>query len=134
MFGRHQPVRPEIDSLIGIAARIEGDLVFSGGLRIDGEVFGNVIAEDGVDNMLVVSEHARIQGVVRCATVVVNGTIAGSVHASEVLELQAQDRIVGDVHYKLLEMQGGAVVTGVLKHQPDSFEQFHVCPPQASAA
>ena len=134
MFGRNQPARPEIDSLIGIAARIEGDLVFSGGLRIDGEVCGNVIAEDGPDHLLVVSEHARIEGLVRCATVVVNGTIAGSVQASEVLELQAKARIVGDVLYKVLQMQGGAVVTGVLKHQPDNFEQFHIRPPQASAA
>lgn len=134
MFGRNQPTRPEIDSLIGIAARIEGDLVFSGGLRIDGEVLGNVIAEDGPDHLLVVSEHARIEGVVHCATLVVNGYIAGSVHASEVLELQSKARIVGDVCYKLLEMQGGAVVTGVLKHQLDSIEQFHVRPPQASAA
>jgi hypothetical protein len=71
MFGRN--AKSEIDSLIGISARIEGDLCFTGGLRIDGEVHGNVIASDGGDSVLIVSEHARIEGEVRCANLVVNG-------------------------------------------------------------
>lgn len=132
MFGRTP--RPEIDSLIGIAARIEGDLRFSGGLRIDGEVLGNVIANDGPEQLLVVSEHARIEGCVRCANLVVNGYIAGTVHVAEHLELQPRARIVGDVHYKLLEIQGGAVVTGALKHQPDGPAQFHLAEAASSAA
>ena len=126
MFGRNSNSRPEIDSLIGIAARIEGDLVFSGGLRIDGEVIGNVIAEPGPDHMLIVSEHARIEGAVSCGIVVVNGFIAGAVHATELLELQPKARIVGDVHYKLLEMHGGALVTGKLTHHPAGEPVFHL--------
>jgi cytoskeletal protein CcmA (bactofilin family) len=116
MFGRN--AKSEIDSLIGISARIEGDLVFSGGLRIDGEVHGNVIAGDAAaDSVLIVSEHARIEGAVRCANLVVNGYIAGTVHSTELLELQPKGRIHGDVHYRLLEMHGGALVTGKLTHE-----------------
>lgn len=124
MFGRN--AKSEIDSLIGIAARIEGDLCFSGGLRIDGEVHGNVLASEGPDSVLIVSEHARIEGEVRCATLVVNGYIAGSVHSTELLELQPKGRIHGDVHYKLLEMHGGALVTGKLTHQPAGEPVFHL--------
>jgi cytoskeletal protein CcmA (bactofilin family) len=116
MFGRN--AKSEIDSLIGISARIEGDLVFSGGLRIDGEVHGNVIAGDAAaDSVLIVSEHARIEGEVRCANLVVNGYIAGTVRSTELLELQPKGRIHGDVHYRLLEMHGGALVTGKLTHE-----------------
>jgi cytoskeletal protein CcmA (bactofilin family) len=115
MFGRN--AKSEIDSLIGISARIEGDLVFTGGLRIDGEVHGNVIAGgNGAETVLIVSEHARIEGEVRCANLVVNGYIAGTVFSSELLELQPKGRIHGDVHYRLLEMHGGALVTGKLTH------------------
>jgi len=118
MFGRN--AKSEIDSLIGISARIEGDLVFTGGLRIDGEVHGNVLAGGGdADSVLIVSEHARIEGEVRCANLVVNGSIAGTVYCSDLLELQPKGRIHGDVHYRLLEMHGGALVTGKLTHQPD---------------
>lgn len=124
MFGRN--AKSEIDSLIGIAARIDGDLCFTGGLRIDGEVRGNVIAADGPDNVLIVSEHARIEGEVRCANLVVNGYIAGPVYASELLELQPKGRIIGNVHYKLLEMHGGATVTGTLTHQQTGEPVFHL--------
>jgi cytoskeletal protein CcmA (bactofilin family) len=117
MFGRN--AKSEIDSLIGISARIEGDLVFTGGLRIDGEVHGNVVAADGNESVLIVSEHARIEGEVRCANLVVNGYIAGTVYSSDLLELQPKGRIHGDVHYRLLEMHGGALVTGKLTHHAE---------------
>ncbi len=129
MFGRN--AKSEIDSLIGISARIEGDLIFTGGLRIDGEVHGNVIAGDAAaDSVLIVSEHARIEGEVRCANLVVNGYIAGTVHSTELLELQPKGRIHGDVHYRLLEMHGGALVTGKLTHDaapsPATEPVFHL--------
>lgn len=124
MFGRN--AKSEIDSLVGISSRIEGDLMFTGGLRIDGEVHGNVVAGEGADSVLIVSEHARIEGEVRCANLVVNGYIAGTVYSSELLELQPKGRIHGDVHYKLLEMHGGALVTGKLTHQQAGEPVFHL--------
>jgi len=132
MFGRN--AKSEIDSLVGISARIEGDLCFTGGLRIDGEVHGNVIAAEGADSVLIISEHARIEGEVRCANLVVNGYIAGSVFCAELLELQPKGRIEGDVHYKLLEMHGGALVTGKLTHQPAGEPVFHLTEAVASGA
>ena len=124
MFGRN--AKTEIDTLVGISARIEGDLRFTGGLRIDGEVHGNVIASDSSENVLIISEHARVEGDVRCATLIVNGYIAGQVYAAELLELQPRGRIVGDVHYKMLEMHSGAMVTGSLTHQQTGEPVFHL--------
>ncbi|MGH8854730.1 MAG: bactofilin family protein [Telluria sp.] len=132
MFGRQ--VKSEIDSLVGISARIEGDLCFTGGLRIDGEVHGNVVAADGADSMLIVSEYARIEGEVRCASLVVNGYISGSVYSSELLELQPKGRIHGDVHYRLLEMHGGALVTGKLTHEAVGEPVFHLADVGAGSA
>ncbi|MFP5390765.1 MAG: polymer-forming cytoskeletal protein [Gammaproteobacteria bacterium] len=134
MFGRS--TKTEVDSLIGMAARIEGDLCFTGGVRIDGEVHGNVFGGDSPDSVLVISEHARIEGDVHCATIVVNGNITGNVFATELLELQPKARIMGDVHYKTLEMQSGAMVTGKLTHQPPGEPVFHLAgqePPQPEA-
>ncbi len=106
-----------IDSLIGISTKIEGNLHFKGGLRIDGHVKGNVIADPDVSSMLVISEQATIDGEVRAAHIVVNGEINGPVFSSELLELQTKARISGDVHYKALEMMNGALVTGKLAHE-----------------
>jgi len=114
MLGRKN--KGTIDSLIGISTRIEGNVRFQGGLRIDGQVKGNVVAEGEEPCMLVISEHAKVEGEVRAAHVVVNGEIVGPVYSSELLELQPRARITGDVNYKALEMHGGALVAGKLTH------------------
>ena len=114
MFSRK--TKNTIDSLIGVSTSIDGDLHFKGGLRIDGRVKGNVIAEAGQPSMLVVSEHGKIEGEVRVGHLVVNGEVVGAVYSTELLELQPKARIIGDVHYKTLEMHGGALVSGKLAH------------------
>lgn len=114
MLGRKN--KSTIDSLIGISTSIEGNVRFQGGLRIDGQVKGNVVAEGDEPSMLVISEHAKVEGEVRVAHLVVNGEIVGPVYSSELLELQPRARITGDVYYKALEMHGGALVAGKLTH------------------
>jgi cytoskeletal protein CcmA (bactofilin family) len=114
MLGRKN--KGTIDSLIGISTRIEGNVRFQGGLRIDGQVKGNVVAEGDEPCMLVISEHAKVEGEVRAAHLVVNGEIVGPVYSSELLELQPRARITGDVNYKALEMHTGALVAGKLTH------------------
>lgn len=116
---RKQSNKPQnrIDSLIGAGTRIEGNVTFVGGLRVDGEIMGNVTAADDQASTLVVSEKARIDGEIRVSHLVVNGAINGPVHAAEFLELQARSRVNGDVHYTALEMHLGAVVEGRLVHR-----------------
>jgi cytoskeletal protein CcmA (bactofilin family) len=118
MFGGRKAAKPQnrIDSLIGAGTRIEGDIQYTGGLRIDGEVKGRVVAPHGTPATLVISEQARVEGEVRVSHLVVNGTIVGPVHSGEFLELQPKARITGDVYYSRLEMHLGAVVEGRLVH------------------
>lgn len=115
-----------IDSLIGAGTRIEGNVSFTGGLRVDGEVAGNVTAAAGQPSTLVVSEKARIDGEIRVSHLVVNGTINGPVFAVEFLELQSRSRVNGDVHYSSLEMQLGAVVEGRLVHKSSEAKQVEL--------
>jgi cytoskeletal protein CcmA (bactofilin family) len=107
---------PRIDSLIGAGTVVYGNVTFTGGLRIDGNIQGNVVATDGEPATLVVSEQAKIDGEIRVSHVVVNGTVTGQVSADDHLELQAKARVVGDVFYRTLEMHVGAVVQGRLNH------------------
>ena len=118
MFGKSKP-QSTIDSLIGVTTVIEGDVVFSGGLRIDGQVKGNVVAageSQGTNTTLVVSESARIQGEIRAAHVVINGAVDGPIFVTEFLELQPKARVTGDVHYKSIEIHLGATLDGKLEH------------------
>lgn len=122
MFGSRDKSKPNnsIECLIGAGTTIEGSITFAGGLRVDGRVRGDVIAADGKPGTLVLSEHAQIEGEIRVSHVVINGTVVGPVHAAEYVELQAKANVTGDVYYKTLEIQLGAVVQGRLVYQNDS--------------
>lgn len=120
MFGKSNANQrsTQIDSLIGVGTVIEGELVFSGGLRIDGTVKGNVRAVDGaVSSTLVLSEAGRIEGSVSVGYFVTNGFVVGPVTALEFLDMQSKARIVGDVVYASIEMHQGAVIEGRLEHR-----------------
>lgn len=124
-FGKNKRSRPQnrIDSLIGVGTKIEGNVFFSGGLRVDGTIKGNVSEAGDQPSTLVLSEQARIEGVIRVSHVVINGTVVGPVQAQEYVELQSKSRVTGDVFYKTLEMHVGAIVEGKLVHQESAAEQ-----------
>ena len=115
MFNKkHSKPQNRIDTLIGAGTVIDGDISFSGGMRIDGEVNGNVTAIPGKPSTLVLSEQGSVNGEVNVTHLVVNGEILGAVTASEYLELHAKARVTGDVNYKILEIQVGAILEGRL--------------------
>jgi cytoskeletal protein CcmA (bactofilin family) len=119
MFGGKKNSKPQnrIDSLIGAGTRIEGNVTFTGGLRVDGEIRGNISNDKGQSGTLVISEQASVEGEISVGHVVINGTVIGPVFAGESLELLPNARVTGDVEYHQLEMQQGAVVQGRLVHQ-----------------
>jgi len=111
-FGKKK--QPPIRSLIGEGTVVKGELCFSEGLRIDGEVQGDVIAT-GEHTMLVISENARVHGKVKAGHVIINGTVVGPLESDELLEIQPKARIIGDVRYEALEMHQGASIDGELR-------------------
>lgn len=114
MFGKKS--QPPIKSLIAHGTRIEGNMKFNEGLRVDGEVFGDIQATvEDAGSMLVISEAAVVQGAISADHVIINGTVRGPVHARELLELQPKARIEGDVSYVALEMHQGATISGQLR-------------------
>src|SRR5262245_62298734 len=114
MFGRRKQTSTRIDTLLGKTANLNGDLEFSGGLHLDGRVLGNVrsTAEDG--GALSVSESGHIEGNVEVTNIVMNGTVNGDMHARDRLVLGGKARVNGNVHYGVIEMATGAVITGKL--------------------
>ena len=117
--GNKAATKPQsrIDCLIGAGTSIDGNVVFTGGLRVDGQVRGNIVAEEGKPGTLVVSEQAKVEGEIRVPHIVINGTVTGPVQSTEYVELQAKANVTGDVRYNTLEMQLGAVVQGRLVHE-----------------
>lgn len=117
MFKKSSKPNGRIDTLIGAGTTVEGNITFSGGLRIDGEVHGNVCAAGDQPGTVVISEHGRVDGEVVVPHVVINGTVNGPVRSAEALELQPRARVTGDVEYNTIEIQLGAIVDGRLLHR-----------------
>ena len=103
-----------IDTLIGQRTLFKGDVEFSGGLRVDGKVNGNIIARDENNSTLVLSEMSEVEGNISVPHIIVNGSVRGNIKSTAHIELQPNSRIVGDVHYKGVEMQLGATINGNL--------------------
>ena len=103
-----------IDTLVGAGSTLQGNLEFTGGLRIDGHIKGDVSARDSSNGTLVLSESGIIDGNINVPHMIVNGSVTGNIVSSEHLELQSRANVTGDIRYKAVEMQLGAVLNGAL--------------------
>lgn len=120
MFSRNKnKAQTRIDTLISTDTRLEGNISFSGGLRVDGKIRGDV-SEAAAPAMLVLSEHGRIEGAVTVARIILNGEVQGPVRSNEFLELLAKSRVQGDVYYKSLEIHTGAIIDGKLVYMGEN--------------
>ena len=113
MFNKKK--QPAIKSLIAEGSHISGHIHFTAGLRIDGEVTGDIRANEDHASLLVISESAKVTGTVMADHIIINGSVRGPVYAQHMLELQPKARIEGDVQYAALEMHQGALITGQLR-------------------
>jgi cytoskeletal protein CcmA (bactofilin family) len=109
--GKH----PTIRTIVGEGSTITGELRFTDGVRIDGEVHGDVIGDGPAPTVVVIGEKARIEGKVKARHIIISGEVRGAVEAHELLELRPSARIDGDVRYEALEMHKGASISGELR-------------------
>jgi cytoskeletal protein CcmA (bactofilin family) len=109
----------KLTSLIAPNVEIRGDVVFSGGLRVDGRVHGNVRNESNGPGLLVLSENGSVTGNVEVHDAVVNGTINGDLSVGHFLELQSRARVSGNISYRKLQMECGAAIDGRLQSLGD---------------
>jgi cytoskeletal protein CcmA (bactofilin family) len=117
MFKRKPSKDIQIDTLIGVKTRIHGDVEFAGGLHLDGQINGDVKGAADGHAILSVSETGCIEGSVIAASVLVNGTVKGDIDAADRVELGAKARVLGSVHYGIIETAVGAQIYGKLNHR-----------------
>jgi cytoskeletal protein CcmA (bactofilin family) len=126
MFRQKQSKNANIDTLIGPKTRINGDIEFTGGLHLDGYINGNVKGDSNQGTFLSVSEHGCVEGSVIAPNVILNGIVKGDIDASNRVELGAKARVLGNVHYTIIETAVGAQINGKLIHRANP---AHVEPP-----
>jgi len=113
MFSRDSK-QARIDTLIGKASRVHGDLEFEGGLHLDGTIAGNVRATPVEGSSLSISETGAIEGNVEAGNVMLNGTVRGDIVARDRVVMGATARVQGNVYYGVIEMTLGAQIMGKL--------------------
>ena len=113
MFSRDAK-QARIDTLIGKAAHIHGDIEFAGGLHLDGSIVGNVRSDRSPDATLSVSVGASIEGSVDVPNVHLEGTVKGDIRAPGRVILGAKARVEGNLLYGVIEMTLGAQIMGKL--------------------
>ena len=118
MWNNSKPKTHRIDTLVGPATRIIGDVHFTGGFHVDGFVKGNIDAPGDSGSTLSISEGGVVEGSVAVPNVILNGIVKGDILAHARLELGATARVEGNVYYGLIEMAIGAEINGKLVHEP----------------
>ena len=122
MFSRDTK-QARIDTLIGKASRVHGDLEFAGGLHLDGSIAGNVRADPVEGSSLSISETGSIEGNVEAGNVMLNGTVRGDIVARERVVLGATAQVQGNVYYGVIEMTLGAQIMGKLTRLSDKADE-----------
>jgi cytoskeletal protein CcmA (bactofilin family) len=98
---------PEV-TVVGKGARIEGNLISAGSLRIDGQVKGKITAEGDVT----LSPQSEVDADIKAANVTVGGAFKGNIVAGNKAELARGGRVEGNVTSKVLVVAEGALFTG----------------------
>ena len=100
-------------SIISADMTINGTLVSSGDIQIDGRVEGDVRSAG-----LVIGDKAEIHGEVYAEDVTVRGKVVGRIRARKVL-LAATSHVEGDILHEAFAVESGAFFEGNCRHSED---------------
>src|ERR1700761_6828806 len=110
-----------ISTLISEGCIFDGNLKAPAFARIDGQITGDVIVDEG----LILGEAGSILGNVITKEMVIYGQITGNIQTNS-LEIKATGKVTGEIRTQNLQVEHGAVYNGSL-----SMTQTHQIPSSA---
>jgi len=110
-------------TIIGPGVRIQGDVAFSGYLRVQGEVVGNITSTSDAHCTTVVHGAGGVAGAIKSPNIVVAGRVQGPLFATESIEVHDGASVIGDVRYKQLAIHEGGYIDGALMPNAASDEE-----------
>tara|TARA_B100000035_G_scaffold210288_1_gene180007 strand:- start:2066 stop:2512 length:447 start_codon:yes stop_codon:yes gene_type:complete len=106
-----------ITTLIDKDIVISGDTTYTGGIRIDGVVRGNVKVLGKEESLLIMGYGSEVKGDIDVHKAIINGTINGNIRCLDYLELNADAIVNGNIEYGIIEVHEGAKLNGNLKNK-----------------
>ena len=104
-----------ITTLIDKDIVISGDTTYTGGIRIDGKINGNLKVHGEEGSLLIMGHGSKINGDVEVEKAIINGEINGNVKCNDYLELNANAIVNGNIEYDIIEVHEGSKINGILK-------------------
>jgi cytoskeletal protein CcmA (bactofilin family) len=95
-------------AFLGKGTRISGKIVFEGTARIEGQVEGEIVAND----TLLIGESALLNAQINGGTVIIHGKVTGDINAGKKLEIRAPGKLYGNVTTPSLVIEEGVVFEG----------------------
>ena len=116
MFNKRKKkiVIDSISSVLGESTLLNGRLNFTGTMRIDGSVEGQIVSnrKNGVSNTLIIGEKAKVNGDIHADTVINSGLIVGNVFAATRVAIHDPGKVIGDVETSELTVEEGVIFNG----------------------
>jgi cytoskeletal protein CcmA (bactofilin family) len=113
---KNGPILPDEVAFIGKDVEFKGVITYSGTVRIDGALDGEVHTDGG----LLVGPEAVLKAKVSAGTVVCQGTIHGDIHAKDQIVLRAPAVVEGNLITPVLSMEEGVMFNGTLEMKPQA--------------
>jgi len=104
-----------ITTLIDKDIVISGDTTYTGGIRIDGKINGNLKVHGEEGSLLIMGHGSKITGDVEVEKAIINGEINGNVKCRDYLELNTNAIVNGSIEYDIIEIHEGSKINGILK-------------------
>ena len=92
--GRH------LTGLLGYGSSFDGEIIFEGMFRIDGNVSGRVVCPKETVSMVVVTKHSVVEADIVADVVLVSGRVLGNVLATKKIEVAASGRLEGMIFHR----------------------------------
>ena len=95
-------------AFLGKGSRVSGKLTFEGTIRIEGQVEGEITAQEA----LTIGEGAVVNAQITGASVMVHGNVTGDITARKRLEIRAPGKVFGNISTPSLVIHEGVVFEG----------------------
>lgn len=103
-----QNTQSSLGAFLGNGSKIMGQLAFSGPVEIDGNVEGEIVAQD----KLTIGEAASIKGTIHGSEILIKGTVQGDIVASKKLVIKRPAKILGNISTPSLTIEEGVTFDG----------------------
>jgi cytoskeletal protein CcmA (bactofilin family) len=100
--------KDEINAFLGKDTEFEGKFSFTGAVRIDGKLSGEILSS----GILIVGESAIIKSQIHVADMIISGEVHGDIFAENKIEIKVPGKLFGNIQTPRLIIEEGVIFEG----------------------